>query len=153
MNGQLPEGFASVITLKGVKNPKFIGSTVSTDMRMRVVHPSNNLINSGNFNTLIYKARKNVDTMFFKIELTSYYESVTSDYTFVLQNTNKLPPFGTINIEMPYQWAKILPDDVKLSALVGTFSKNKLIYNEKFIKEPNGNLLLKITPEFEWPSK
>lgn len=153
LKGEMPEGFAAKITLKGVKNPKYIGQTASTDMRLRAIHPSSYLINEGYFNTLNYKAKKNVDTLFFKIELTSNYESVTSDYTFVLQNTNKLPAFGSINIELPFKWAKVLPDDVKISSLLGTFSKNKLIYSEKFIREPSGNLLLKITPEFEWPSK
>ena len=98
LSSEMPEGYAAKIMLKGVKNPTYVGQTAPTDMRLSVHHPSSYLINQGYFNTLNYKNKKNIDTLFFKIELTSNYETVTSDYTFVLQNTNRLPPRGTINI-------------------------------------------------------
>lgn len=147
------EGFAAVITLTGVKNPEFVGSTASTDMRLRAIHPTAFLINEGFFNVLTFKSTKNVDTLFFRIDLTSDYETVTSDYTFILQNTNRVPPQGTINIELPSDWAQVLPEDVKIASLIGAFSKSKLIYGERFIREPNNNLLLRITIEFEWPAR
>lgn len=153
LNAQMNEGFAAVVTLTGVKNPQFVGSTASTDMRLRAIHPTAFLINEGFFNVLTFKTIKNVDTLFFRINLTSDYETVTSDYTFVLQNTNRVPPQGTINIELPSDWASVLPEDVKISSLVGGFSKSKLIYYERFIREPNNNLLLRITIDFEWPAR
>lgn len=60
---------------------------------------------------------------------------------------------GTINILMPSEWAAALADDVKIDRVTGYFTKDKLIYSENWIWEPSGDLLLKITPEFEWPAK
>ena len=105
----MAESFAAIITLTGVKNPTFIGTTGVNDVKIQSFHPTNNysyLINEGFFNTLTYKDKKNVDTLFFKINLTSYYQEVSSDYEFVLQNTNRLPPKGTINIVLPKLWVK-----------------------------------------------
>lgn len=64
-----------------------------------------------------------------------------------------MPALGTINIIMPSDWAASLPDNVKIERITGQFTSERLIYQESFIWEPSGNMLLKVTPEFEWPAK
>lgn len=83
----MPESFAAEIKLTGVKNPKFVGETGATDAHIVVNHPFNNFaykINEGHFNTLTFVDKKNVDTLFFTINLSSNYAEVSADYEFVL---------------------------------------------------------------------
>ena len=153
LSGRMEEGFSANFVLTGVKNPKYVGATGSTDLLLTSIHPTTFEINRGYYNILTYTTKKNIDLMFFSISLTSYYEQVSQDYKFTIQNTNKLPAFGTINIELPAKWSQSLPDDAAVSYISGTFTTEKLIYSYKFILEPNSNVLLTIIPEFEWPSK
>lgn len=153
LNGTLTEGFAGLITAVGMKNPTFVGSTLSTDVVMSTKHPSGYLINQGNMNTLTYKSKSNVDTVIFKIDLSSYYSAVSSDYRFTLQNTNTLPPFGILNILFPQDWSANFKSSLSVSTISGGFTKDKLIYTQYVIPQPSKNLLLQIIPEFEWPSK
>lgn len=153
LNGTLPEGFSAVVTGTGLKNPEFEGTTGTTDIKFTALHPIGLPINEDFANTLVYKPRKNVDTIIFKIDLSSYYSEVSSDYKFTLQNTNTLPPKGILNIEMPQKWSQNLKSTIEVVTISGGFTKSKLIYQQKAIKQPSEKILLQIIPDFEWPSK
>ena len=153
LSGQLDEGYSATITAVGVKNPSFVGQIDPTDIKITAYHPTNNRINTQYANQLLYKPKKNVDTIIFKIELSSYYSRVSSDYTFTLQNTNTLPPYGILNIMLPKTWSQKLLSPINVVSITGGFTKEKLIFQQAAIKQPSENILLQIIPQFEWPSK
>jgi hypothetical protein len=155
LNGELAEGFSAVITAKGMKNPTLVGQTVGTDIKITSFHPTGNKINENTANVLNYKPKKNIDTIIFRTDLSSLYSEVSSEYKFTIQNTNRLPPKGILNIQMPKNWSMLMRSEaeVEVSSISGGFTKSKLLYTSLVIRQPDESILLQIIPEFEWPSK
>jgi hypothetical protein len=155
LNGELAEGYSAVITAKGVKNPTLVGQTLGTDITITSYHPTGNKINENTANVLNYKPKKNIDTIIFRTELSSLYSEVSSEYKFSIQNTNRLPPKGILNIQMPKNWSKLIRSEgeIEVSSLSGGFTKSKLLYTSLVIRQPDESILLQIIPDFEWPSK
>ena len=151
--GTLDENTNCKITLTGVKNPVFVGTTAHDDLLLQSYHSTGNLINEGYFNTLTYREKRNVGTLFFNIQANSLFQTVTSDYTITLQNTNALPAKGVISILMPSEWAENLPTPFKIFQLTGKFTNQQLVYEEDFITQPSNDVILRITPSFIWPAK
>ena len=61
-----------------------MGETGPNDILLETIHPTGYLVNKGFMNSLSYKQAKNFGTIFFEKELTSYYKTIESDYTFIL---------------------------------------------------------------------
>ena len=153
INSTLTESFAGLITVYGMKNPTFVGTTSDKQITIKAIHPIGLRINEDTMNALTYKSKKNIDTISFKMELSSLYQQVNSEYRFILQNTNTLPPKGIINILMPKSWAAKLKSKISISLLIGGFTTSKLIFKQTIIKQPSEDILVQIVPDFEWPSK
>jgi hypothetical protein len=146
------EGVEGQITLTGVKNPTFIGTTGATDIKITAYHSGGQKIDEDYYPTVTYQAAGTSKLVTLNVSLTSYFASVASDYTFSLQNTRTVPSGGTINIAMPQNFARILKTDTQIYSLDGSFTTSKLVYNAKFLAEPMAYELLQITTSFEWPA-
>lgn len=148
----LNEATPYVILLYSAKNPSFVGTTSSTDLLLTAYHPTGFKTNEGYFTQITYTAPKKVGTVFLQISLSSYYQTISTDYTFVIQNTNLLPAQGMILIKMPQNWASTFPPSTIISSLTGSFTSDKLIYSEMHTTQPSGDLLYKIFTQFDWPA-
>jgi hypothetical protein len=153
LSSSLLENFQGSIELTGVKNPTYVGNTPLNCFVVSAIHPSTFAINTGVFNGLTYKPQKNIGVIFINIQASSSYKTVESDYTFVLQNTNKLSANGFINLLLPKDWIAGITSSSIIENIVGSFAINKLIFNESVVVQGNGDFLVKILTKFEWPSK
>lgn len=65
-------------------------------MQLSVKHSNGFLINESYFNTLFYIESKNKGTVYLNLSLTSYFNTIPSEYHFIIQNTFSLPKGGII---------------------------------------------------------
>jgi hypothetical protein len=74
--------------LAGVKNPSYVGMTISGDYQLSITNPSGQLINQASFAPFNFLSQKIVGVIYMKLQNTNNFEKVKADYTFVIQNTN-----------------------------------------------------------------
>lgn len=160
-------------------NPTYATTTLSTDFKITISHPSGYLINSGYFPTITYLAARSTSYLYLTMTGTSYYQSVIADYTFTIQSTTETPLGGYIYFLFPVNFletaiANTLPTPSTLtgkdfylyfsiltspyncffppSNSLGSWTTDSLVYSTLWTTGTT-YYTLQITPDFAWPAK
>lgn len=153
MNKLVNQGTTITISMSGAKNPTFVGKSAAGDFNVAAYNSLGKLVNQDSFSQITFLAQKTVDVLYMKILATSLYRSVSCDYVFALQPSNRLPSQGKIMVNFPAAWAsETIGNNVnfKISSMSGTFTGGELEYTQSY--DPT-NQILTLIPKFDWPAR
>ncbi|CAD8140771.1 unnamed protein product [Paramecium octaurelia] len=140
------------IKLSGVKNSDYAGQTLASDYVLTMYHPNGEKVNEIGFSPFQFYAKKNVGVIYMKLSNTNNFQSVTASYTFVIQNSYRVPASGEIVLKMPKEWASVVTNSITLAKLSASWTSDALSYTYSIDSSTDiNNYLLRIKNQFTWP--
>ncbi|EGR29559.1 hypothetical protein IMG5_153310 [Ichthyophthirius multifiliis] len=149
------------VQIIGTRNhPTFTGRTLSNDFSISIQTQSPYtimpyFINQGNFPVITFLNKRETSFLYLTMFGTSYFNKVQSDYTFTIQSSSDLPIGGFIYLQFPNDFLTEYPSLNSIpppTSIQGSWTVESLTYATIW-QQAGANYLLKITPNFAWPSR